>query len=83
MEWTVIYSPKAEKNLEALGEELAKKVILKMDEIARDPYNLLDKMTNSPFYKFRIGMYRGIVNIVNDKLILQVVKVKHRSQVYK
>lgn len=83
MEWTVIYSPKAEKDLEALGEELAKKVILKMDEIARDPYNLLDKMTNSPFYKFRIGMYRGIVNIVNDKLILQVVKVKHRSQVYK
>lgn len=67
MEWTVIYSPKAEKDLEALGEELAKKVILKMDEIARDPYNLLDKMTNSPFYKFRIGMYRGIVNIVNDK----------------
>ena len=81
--WTVIYAPKAEKDLESLGEELAKKVILLMDKIASDPYQLLEKMTNSPFYKFRIGVYRGIVDIVNDKLILHVVKIKHRSQVYK
>ncbi|MCH7647029.1 MAG: type II toxin-antitoxin system RelE/ParE family toxin [Thaumarchaeota archaeon] len=81
--WTVIYAPKAEKDLEGLGEELAKKVILLMDKIALDPYRLLEKMTNSPFYKFRIGVYRGIVDIVNDKLILHLVKIKHRSQVYK
>ena len=54
-----------------------------MDEIALDSYKILEKMTNHPFYKFRIGVYRGIVNIVNDKLVLHVVKIKHRSQVYK
>ena len=81
--WTVIYAPKAQRDLEGLGDELAKKVILLMDEIALDPYKLLEKLTNSPLYKFRIGVYRGIVDIVNDKLILQVVKIKHRSQVYK
>ena len=81
--WTVIYSSKAEKDLDILGAELAKKIIILMDEIVMNPYKLLEKMTNSPYYKFRIGAYRGIVNIVNDKLILQVVKIKHRSQVYK
>ena len=81
--WTVIYAPKAEKDLESLGEELAKKVILLMDKIVLDTYRLLEKMVNSPFYKFRIGVYRGIIDIVNDKLILHVVKIKHRSQVYK
>ena len=81
--WTIIYAPKAERDIENLGEELAKKVILLMDEIALDPYGLLEKLTNSPFYKFRIGVYRGIVDIVNDKLILHVVKIKHRSKVYK
>ncbi len=81
--WTVIYAPKAERDIEDLGEDLAKKVILLMDEIALDPYRLLEKLTNSPLYKFRIGAYRGIVDIVNDKLILHVVKIKHRSQVYK
>lgn len=83
MEWIVIYAPKAQKDLDALGDDVAKKVILKMREIKLDPYALLDKMTNSPYYKFRVGEYRGIVNIVNKKLILQLVKVKHRSQVYK
>lgn len=83
MKWSVIYPPDTEKDLDKLGDKLAAKVILKMDEIALDPYNLLDKMTNSPYYKFRVGDYRGIVNIVNDKLILIVVKIKHRSQVYK
>ena len=81
--WTVIYSSKAEKDLDILEAELAKKIIILMDEIVMNPYKLLEKMTNSPYYKFRIGAYRGIVNIVNDKLILQVVKIKHRSQVYK
>lgn len=79
----MIYSSRAQKDLHSYGEDLTKKIILLMDEIALDPYKLLEKMTNSPFYKFRIGVYRGIVNIVNDKLILHVVKIKHRSQVYK
>ena len=81
--WNVIYSSQAQKDLDGLGEDFAKKIILLMDEIALEPYTILEKMTNSPFYKFRLGTYRGIVSIINDKLILHVVKIKHRSQVYK
>ncbi len=81
--WRVIYSSRAQKDLHGFGEDLAKKIILLMDKIALDPYKILEKMTNSPFYKFRIGVYRGIANIVNDKLVLHIVKTKHRSQVYK
>lgn len=81
--WTIIYTTKAEKDLEKVGEKIAKKVILLMDEIAKNPYGLLEKLTNLPLYKFRVDEYRGIVDIVNDKLILHVIKIKHRSQVYK
>lgn len=81
--WTVIYTSKAEKDLEKLDEKVAKKIILLMDEIALNPYGLLEKLTNLPLYKFRVGEYRGIVNIINNKLILQVIKIKHRSKVYK
>ena len=84
MTWTVIFTGKAERDLGKLPDEIAKRIILKIEEIAQDdPYQKLDKMTNSPYYKFRVGMYRGIVNIVNDKMIIQLVKVKHRSNVYK
>ncbi|MFQ5476979.1 MAG: type II toxin-antitoxin system RelE/ParE family toxin [Nitrosopumilus sp.] len=84
MAWIVIFTRKVEKDLEKLPDDVAKRIILKIEEIAQnDPYQQLDKMTNSPYYKFRVGVYRGIVNIVNDKMILQLVKAKHRSKAYK
>jgi mRNA interferase RelE/StbE len=84
MVWTVIFTAKAERDLDKLPDDIAKRIVLKMEEIAQgDPYQQLDKMTNSPYYKFRVGVYRGIVYIVNDKMILQLVKAKHRSNVYK
>ena len=82
MAWSVIFTSKVERDLEKLPDYIAKRIILRIEEIAQnDPYQQLDKMTNSPYYKFR-GVYRGIVNIVNDKMILQL-KAKHRSKAYK
>ena len=84
MTWTVIFTVKAERDLAKLPDDIAKRIILKIETIAADdPYNHLDRMTNSPYYKFRVGVYRGIVNIVNDKLILQLVRARHRSQACK
>jgi len=84
MAWSVIFTSKVERDLEKLPDYIAKRIILRIEEIAQnDPYQQLDKMTNSPYYKFRVGVYRGIVNIVNDKMILQLVKAKHRSKAYK
>jgi len=84
MTWTVIFTVKAERDLGKIPDDIAKRIILKIEEIAKDdPYQKLDKMANSPYYKFRVGVYRGIITIVNDKMILLLVKVKHRSSVYK
>jgi len=84
MAWAVIFTVKAERDLGKLPDDIAKRIILKIEEIAQDdPYQKLDKMTNSPYYKLRVGVYRGIINIVNDKMILQLVKIKHQSNVYK
>ena len=84
MAWSVIFTSKVERDLAKLPDDIAKRIILRIEEIAQnDPYQQLDKMINSPYYKFRVGIYRGIVNIVNDKMILQLVKAKHRSKAYK
>ena len=84
MNWTVIFTSKAERDLEKIPDDISKRIILRLEEIAQDnPYHKLDKMTNSPYYKFRVGDYRGIVNIVNDKMILYMVKARHQSNIYK
>jgi len=54
-----------------------------MDEIATNPYMLLEKMKNSRSCKFRSGVYRCIVSIMSDEGILLVVGVRHRSRAYR
>lgn len=82
MKWTAVWSEKAQKELAKLPKDDAKRIILKTSEVEEKPFSYLERLTSSPYYKFRVGMYRVIVDVVNDKLILHMVKVKKRARVY-
>ncbi len=82
MKWVAVWSEKAEKELSTLPNDDAKRIILKTSEVEENPFSYLERLTNSPYYKFRVGMYRVIVDVVNRKLTLYIVKVKKRSRVY-
>ncbi len=76
MKWTAVWSKKAEKKLSKLPKDDAKRILLKTSEVEKNPFSYLERLTSSPFYKFRVGMYRVIVDVVNEKLILHMVKEK-------
>ncbi len=37
----------------------------------------------APFYKFRVGDYRMIIDVEDEKLTLLLVRAGHRKHVYK
>ena len=82
MTWTVIWSKRAEKQLDALPKEMAIRILNKTDEVESEPFAYLERLSNSSLYKFRVGNYRIIVDVINDKLILHFLLVKKRSRVY-
>ena len=82
MTWTAIWSSKAQKELEKLPKEDIKRILLKTQDVEKNPFSYLERLSNSPFFKYRVGSYRIIVNVINDKLILQLLKIKKRSRVY-
>jgi mRNA-degrading endonuclease RelE of RelBE toxin-antitoxin system len=82
MTWTVIWSKRAEKQLDALPKEVAIRILKKTDDIQADPFAYFERLSNSHLYKFRVGNYRIIVDVINDKMILHFVLVKKRSRVY-
>ena len=82
MNWTAIWAPKAQKELEKLPKKDIKQILNKTSEVEKDPFQYLERLTGSPFFKFRVGNYRVIVDIVNNKMILHLLKVKKRSRVY-
>ena len=56
MSWTIIFTRTAERDLEKLSDDIAKRIILKIEEIAQnDPYQKLDKIINGPVLQIQSG----------------------------
>ena len=82
MTWTAIWSNTAQKQLDKLSKEDIERILQKTSDVEAEPFSYLERLTNSPLFKYRVGSYRIIVDVVNDKLVLHLLKVKKRSRVY-
>ena len=82
MRWTAIWSPIAQKELGKLPSQDIERILRKTSDVEENPFLYLERLTNSTLFKFRVGHYRIIVDVVNDKLMLYLLKVKKRSRVY-
>lgn len=83
MPWTLIYSPRAFHQIRDLPEATRKRVLEKLEGLADKPLLHLWKLKDSPLYSFRTGDYRVLCALSTKKLIICVVKIGHRKNVYK
>jgi len=74
---------KAIKDLTKIHKAEVTKIFSKIEELEKFPQvPNLKKLTNfHPPYRLRVGNYRVLFDIVNDKLT--VYRVKHRKESYK
>ncbi len=73
------------KSMKGLSKRELRRIKKKIDDLAE---NLPDPATtkmkgNNPFHKVRVGDYRIVYEIHADRLVILVVKVGHRKDVYK
>ena len=85
--WTIEYTETVYKFFWALGSQNAKRIKKYLDEriaTEEDPRRFGEslKANLSGFWKYRIGDFRVIVDIQEEKLVVLVVRVGHRSKVY-
>ena len=86
MAWDITWSPTAEKQLQKIArsnKNTAQQVVTKIEEITDDPFGLTGKLHGSDLRKLRIGSYRVIMNLEEQKITIFVVDVGHRSKIYK
>ncbi|SMN00427.1 RelE/StbE replicon stabilization toxin [uncultured Candidatus Thioglobus sp.] len=85
MQYLIEFRPSTIKELKRISKRDLIKIRSKIESLSDDPkgINTTKLKGNNSFYRIRSGNYRVIYEIRDNKLIVLVVKVGHRSDVYK
>lgn len=85
MSYAIRFTPKAAKQVRKLDAVAAQRIRGFLEEkLARldDPRLLGRKLVNEQFWRYRVGDYRILTNIDDDHILILIVEVAHRREVY-
>lgn len=89
MAWRIELSGLAQKNLAELDHQAARRILKFLSErVARldDPRGLGEALKGSKlggFWKYRVGDYRIIADIQDNAVLILVVRIGNRREVYR
>ena len=75
---------KVRKSFQKIPKTDAKRILGAIEKLGEDPRPVLSKkLKEEELYRIRVGIYRVIYQIFDDVLVISVVKVGHRKDVYR
>jgi mRNA interferase RelE/StbE len=82
--YKITFKKSVSKDLKFVPKSDVKKILLKVDSLAVNPRREgAVKLSGQEMYRIRQGLYRIIYEIRDSELVIQVIKIGHRSDVYK
>lgn len=83
MSYTVKLSKEAEKDLKKLDNKARKQVVAKLEELKQDPRHNAKTLKRDPnTWSRRVGDYRILYEINKKEVVVTVIRVGHRKEVY-
>lgn len=83
-EYEIFFKESVEKDLRSIPKKDLKKILLRIETLAKDPRPPgYEKLSGQEKYRIRQGTYRIIYSIQDQELLVWVVKVGHRKDVYR
>jgi mRNA interferase RelE/StbE len=75
----------AQKEIKAVDTKKDRqRIVRRIQELASEPRPPgVEKLSGSPYYRVRQGAYRIVYEIQDDVLIIHILKVGHRKDVYR
>lgn len=80
--YSIEFSKQAESQFDKLSKEIQERVINVLDRIKVRPHYFVKRLVGSPHYRLRVGDYRVILDIQQDKLLILVLEMGHRKNIY-
>lgn len=89
MAWKIEFSALAQKNLKQLDAQVARRILTFLQQRVAsldDPRQIGEALKGSKlgeFWKYRVGDYRIISHIEDQRLCVLVVRIGNRKEVYR
>ena len=84
-EYKVFFKSSADQQLRKLPEALQRRIVGEVESLAHDPRpkGVVKLAGCENLWRIRIGDYRVVYEIHDDRLIVLVMRVAHRKDVYR
>ena len=87
MAWRIEIDKDVQRSMKKLDKQIARRIVAKLHEISQleDPRSMGKGLTGnlSGVWRYRVGDYRILCDINDGRLVILVVDVAHRREVYK
>lgn len=83
--YAVIFKPSADKALRKLPVSVQRRIVAATDALADDPRPAGSVKLHGAddLWRIRVGQYRVVYTIQDDALVVLVVRVAHRRDIYR
>lgn len=82
MIYEILFTKTAKEKLEKLENSIYKRIIGVLERIRIRPESYLKRLAGAPYFRLRAGDYRLILDLQKDKLIILVVMLGYRKNIY-
>ncbi len=84
VKYKLAFRKSVSKDLRTIPNQDVKRILKRIDALRQNPRPQgCEKLSGQERYRVRQGVYRIIYEIKDDKLIIVVVKVAHRREIYR
>ena len=83
--YSIEWKSSAKKELKRLSKKAINKIILAVEELRNNPHPVGSRkiIGTKHTYRKRIGDYRIVYSIESNYLVIEIVRVRHRKDVYR
>jgi mRNA interferase RelE/StbE len=85
MLYSIQFTPRAQRDFSTLDRAIQQRLRRHIDQLAENPFPIGAKKLHAeePFYRIRVSDYRIIYQVEASELLVIVVKIGHRREVYR
>ena len=82
--YSIRFKSSVKKDLRSISKQDVLRILNALEHLAEDPRPINSKpLTGRDAWRIRVGQYRAIYTINEQEIVIEIIKIAHRKNVYR